>query len=72
VKGKTEYKKLRINLKNGTYTSGEKAALGSVLGAMIGDSLGSYLEFKKGDIDDARVDAGMCMPGGGTWGLAPG
>ena len=43
-----------------------------MIGAFIGDSLGSYLEFKQGVQKEERVDEGMKMPGGGTWGLAPG
>ena len=51
---------------------GEKASLGSMLGAFIGDSLGSYLEFKRGIIDNSTVEYAMTMPGGGCWGLQPG
>ena len=43
-----------------------------MIGAFIGDSLGSYLEFKQGVQKEEKVDEGMKMPGGGTWGLAPG
>ena len=43
-----------------------------MLGAFIGDSLGSYLEFRKGEQDQAEVAKCMKMEGGGYWELAPG
>ena len=50
----------------------QKASLGSILGAFIGDSIGSYVEFKTGMIDHDDVRLALTMPGGGTWSLAPG
>ena len=52
----------------------QKASLGSMLGAFIGDSLGSYVEFTRGvdAIDESIVDEAMSMPGGGIWKLQPG
>ena len=41
---------------------------GLVLGAAIGDSLGSYLEFSRGGSKSEVIDHAMSMPGGGTWG----
>ena len=42
---KTEYKKL-TELKD--MTDAQDKSIGCILGAFIGDSLGSYLEFNKG------------------------
>ena len=47
-------------------------AKGCIIGAFIGDSLGSYLEFMCREFEDRELIAGMEMPGGGPWGLAPG
>jgi ADP-ribosyl-[dinitrogen reductase] hydrolase len=47
-------------------------AHGCILGAFVGDSLGSFLEFKTGVIGNELVDEGMLMQGGGCWRLAPG
>lgn len=46
-------------------------ALGCVYGAFIGDALGSYCEFEK-NISDNKMNDVMQMPGGGTFGTAPG
>ena len=43
-----------------------------MLGAFIGDSIGSYTEFKTGVIDPNDVRLALTMPGGGTWKLSPG
>ena len=43
-----------------------------MLGAFVGDSLGSLLEFEEGDCADEDIEKAMRMPGGGPWGLAPG
>ena len=43
-----------------------------MLGAFIGDSMGSYLEFEKFVITETRLNKGMSMPGGGTWDVAAG
>jgi ADP-ribosyl-[dinitrogen reductase] hydrolase len=45
------------------------AAVGAVLGALVGDAAGAVLEFEEGPLD---VDRAMTMPGGGTWRVAPG
>ena len=47
------------------------AALGALLGAAVGDSCGSYLEFQR-SIPPARVETALTMPGGGPWSLLPG
>ena len=36
----------------GGLTNAEKASLGSMLGAFVGDSLGSFREFEMGDCED--------------------
>ena len=59
-------------LKNLELTTSQDRSFGSILGAFIGDSLGSYLEFKLGIQKDEKVEEGMKMEGGGTWNLAPG
>eukprot|EP01083_Nonionella_stella_P258928 884428_1 len=43
-------------------------AYGLCIGAGIGDSLGSYLEFSNGNSLSEVIDHAMTMPGGGTWG----
>jgi ADP-ribosyl-[dinitrogen reductase] hydrolase len=48
------------------------AALGSVLGALVGDASGAVLEFLGHPIGAADVDHALTMPGGGTWEVAPG
>src|SRR5262245_5293001 len=51
---------------------GEDAALGAVLGALVGDAAGAVLEFFGRPIEDADVARAMTLPGGGTWSVAPG
>jgi ADP-ribosyl-[dinitrogen reductase] hydrolase len=48
------------------------AALGAVLGALVGDAAGAVLEFFGRPIEEADVTGALAMPGGGTWGVAPG
>ena len=48
------------------------AALGAVLGALVGDAAGAVLEFFGGPIETADVAHALTMPGGGTWAVAPG
>lgn len=50
----------------------EDAALGAVLGALVGDAAGAVLEFLGRPITSADVAHALTMPGGGTWELAPG
>jgi ADP-ribosylglycohydrolase len=47
-------------------------ALGSVLGALVGDATGAVLEFFDGTITPTDVTHALQLPGGGTWGVAPG
>ena len=46
-------------------------AFGCILGAFVGDSLGSYTEFKR-TVSDFQADNALLMPGGGCWRVAPG
>jgi len=55
-----------------TTTDFEDRAYGCILGAFVGDSLGCYLEFKTGFINDMLVEIAMTMPGGGPWKSAAG
>ncbi len=48
------------------------AAVGAVLGALVGDAAGAVLEFLDRPVTGADVDHAMTMPGGGTWNVAPG
>ncbi len=48
------------------------AALGAVVGALVGDAAGAVLEFLGRPVEDADVARAMMLPGGGTWGVAPG
>ena len=53
-------------------TANQKASIGSMLGAFVGDSLGSFREFDRGDCPDDMIQMAMTMPGGGPWRLQPG
>ena len=53
-------------------TKEEKAGFGSMLGAFVGDSIGSYLEFKMDKQEPREIWKGMNMNGGGIWKLAAG
>src|SRR3954467_127110 len=55
-----------------TTTPHEGAALGAVLGALVGDAAGAVLEFYTRPIEEADVARALTMPGGGTWNVAPG
>ena len=46
--------------------------MGAVLGAFVGDSVGSYLEFVFGELSEAQIKNCMKMPGGGCHKVAPG
>lgn len=50
----------------------EDAALGAVLGALVGDAAGAVLEFLGRPIDADDVAHALTMPGGGTWAVASG
>ncbi len=50
----------------------EDRIFGCILGAFVGDSIGTYLEFKTGAISDAEVDFALDMNGGGPFALEPG
>lgn len=50
----------------------EDAALGAVLGALVGDAAGAVLEFFGREITEADVAHALTMPGMGTWEVAPG
>jgi ADP-ribosylglycohydrolase len=51
----------------------EKRALGSVLGAFVGDAAGAYLEFwRGGKIREKDVEEALTFPGGGAWLVGPG
>jgi len=50
---------------NITKDSFEDRAYGSILGAFLADSCGSYLEFTRQVNSDEQMDKCMKMPGGG-------
>lgn len=50
----------------------DDAALGAVLGALVGDAAGAVLEFFGRAIAPNDVEHALAMPGGGTWEVAPG
>ena len=50
----------------------DDAALGAVLGALVGDAAGAVLEFFGRPIEASDVEHALSMPGGGTWEVAPG
>jgi ADP-ribosyl-[dinitrogen reductase] hydrolase len=45
--------------------------MGGIFGQLIGDALGSYVEFEK-DISYETMKKVLEMPGGGTFATAPG
>lgn len=47
-------------------------AFGCIIGAFIGDSCGSYVEFDELYPSKKKIDRCMKMPGGGHHGVAPG
>jgi hypothetical protein len=47
-------------------------AQGAVLGALMGDAIGAYLEFDDDKITDERVEEAYSLPGGGIHGVGPG
>ncbi|MEM9540531.1 MAG: ADP-ribosylglycohydrolase family protein [Cyanobacteria bacterium P01_E01_bin.42] len=49
----------------------EDAALGCLLGALVGDAAGAVLEFQ-GNVTSEDCDRALNMPGGGVLGVAPG
>jgi len=52
---------------------GASAALGAILGALVGDAAGAVLELAANDaITDAAVEHALTLPGGGVWQVAPG
>ncbi len=50
----------------------EDAALGAILGALIGDAAGAPLEFMSPSPTVADAQRALTMPGGGVWRVAPG
>jgi ADP-ribosylglycohydrolase len=48
------------------------AALGAVLGALVGDAAGAVLEFLERPVTPEDVAHALSMPGGGCWRVAPG
>lgn len=48
------------------------AARGCVLGALIGDAVGAYLEFIGRAPTPQEIDKALSLPGGGCWRIAPG
>lgn len=52
--------------------SKKDAAVGSFLGACIGDAAGAVLEFMGHTPTPHDVERALGMPGGGIWGVAPG
>lgn len=49
-----------------------EAALGALLGALVGDAAGATLEFLDHVPSREEVDRALTMPGGGCWHVAPG
>jgi ADP-ribosyl-[dinitrogen reductase] hydrolase len=46
-------------------------AQGAILGALLGDAIGAFLEFG-GMPTSEKVDRALTLPGGGHWGVSPG
>lgn len=43
-----------------------------MLGAFVGDSIGSHLEFAVGNQNERDIEKALSMPGGGPFNVAPG
>ena len=54
-----------------TLTDFEDRAFGSVIGAFIGDSIGSFTEFRN-DVSEEIAEQALLMPGGGPFNVSPG
>ena len=54
-----------------TLTDFEDRAFGSVIGAFIGDSIGSFTEFRS-IVDEDMAEKALLMPGGGPFNVSPG
>jgi len=50
----------------------EDKAFGCILGAFLGDSCGSYHEFKNQVLTEEEMEECMEMNGGGPWKVGPG
>ena len=72
IQHKTEYQKLEELQAGDELTQEQKACLGSMLGAFIGDSIGSLHQSKRNDCLDRDIENAMQMPGGGEQDVAPG
>jgi len=46
--------------------------VGAFTGLLLGDSIGSYLEFTNEEINDNSVNKALDMNGGGHWNLGSG
>jgi ADP-ribosylglycohydrolase len=47
-------------------------AMGCIMGALLGDAMGTVLEFSQTFINKESVKWAMRLPGGGPHGVAPG
>ena len=47
-------------------------AMGCIMGALLGDAMGTVLEFSQTLINKESVKWAMGLPGGGPHGVAPG
>ena len=73
IQHQTEYEKLEALLAEYRLTPEHKACLGAMLGAFVGDSLGSFRHgFVNFDCPDYDIEEAMQMPGGGPHNVAPG
>jgi len=54
-----------------TLTDFEDRAFGSVVGAFIGDSIGSFTEFSN-EVPEETIEKALTMPGGGPFNVFPG
>jgi ADP-ribosylglycohydrolase len=55
-----------------SWVAEDDAAVGAVLGALVGDAAGAVLEFFSRPITADDVARALAMPGGGVWKVAPG
>jgi ADP-ribosylglycohydrolase len=59
-------------LNNIKIDSIEDRVYGCIFGQLIGDALGSYLEYTREQINEDVVNLALNMPGGGMFNLSPG
>ena len=66
---KKETKDILESIQEGTFSD---KAFGCIVGAFIGDSMGSYVEFIECQVPEDKLLQALEMPGGGPHHVGPG